>query len=169
MASLNRVYLIGNLTRDPEVRYLPSGVAVGDLRLAVTEKFKNKAGELQESTCFVDVVVWSRDAENAEKYLSKGSPMLVEGALQLDEWKTKEGENRSRLRVRAIRIQFLGAPRSGEARDGKGKAAPTAAPPAAAPTAAAPEEPPAMPAEESPGGPRVEGTAATQDDDNLPF
>jgi single-strand DNA-binding protein len=85
---------------------------VADLRLAVSEKFKNRQGELVEKPVFVDVVVWDRQAENCAKYLSKGSPVLVEGRLQLDEWTSKEGEKRSKLRVRANTVQFLGKPDS---------------------------------------------------------
>jgi single-strand DNA-binding protein len=99
---------MGNLTRNPELRYTPSGTAVSDLGLAVNESFKNKAGEVVEQTCFVDVVVWGRQAETASEYLHKGSPVFVEGRLQLDQWENKEGEKRSKLRVRADRIQFLG-------------------------------------------------------------
>ena len=113
MASYNRVLLMGNLTRNPEIRYTPSGTAVADLGLAVNESFKNKAGEMVEQTCFVDVVVWGRQAETASEYLHKGSPVFVEGRLQLDQWESKEGEKRSKLRVRADRVQFLGGPDKG--------------------------------------------------------
>src|SRR5476651_2233335 len=107
MASFNRVILMGNLTKDPEVRYIPSGTAVAELRLAVTERFNSKEGKPTETTCYVDIVVWARQAETCGEYLRKGSPILVEGRLQLDEWKSKEGEARSKLRVRADRVQFL--------------------------------------------------------------
>lgn len=123
MASYNKVILIGNLTRDPEVRYIPSGAAVADLSLAVNESFKSKTGEQVESTVFVDVIVWARQAETCGQYLSKGSPVLVEGRLQLDKWTTKEGENRSKLRVRADRVQFLSSPKNAEFKDGRGGAA----------------------------------------------
>jgi single-strand DNA-binding protein len=113
MASYNRVLLMGNLTRNPEIRYTPSGTAVADLGLAVNESFKNKSGETVERTCFVDVVVWSRQAETAAEYLHKGSPVFVEGRLQLDQWETQNGEKRSKLRVRADRVQFLGSPGKG--------------------------------------------------------
>jgi single-strand DNA-binding protein len=111
MAYVNRVMLIGNLTRDPEVRHIPSGTAVADLGLAVSDRYTNKAGEVVEKTCFVDIVVWDRQAENCAQYLKKGSPVFVEGQLQLDQWESKEGEKRSKLRVRAERVQFLGSPR----------------------------------------------------------
>ena len=111
MASFNKVVLVGNLTADVEKRHLPSGMAVVDMRLAVSEKYKNKQGETAESTVFVDVVVWDRQAENCAKYLGKGSPVLVEGRLQLDEWTNKDGDKRSKLRVRSNTVQFLGRPR----------------------------------------------------------
>lgn len=113
MASYNRVLLMGNLTRNPEIRYTPSGTAVADLGLAINENFKNKAGETVEQTCFVDVVVWGRQAETSSEYLQKGSPVFVEGRLQLDQWENQQGEKRSKMRVRADRVQFLGTPGKG--------------------------------------------------------
>jgi len=113
MGTMNRVFLMGNLTRDPAVRTTPGGIAVSDLGLAVNEKYRNKAGEVVESTCFTDVVVWGRQAETCGQYLMKGSPVMVEGRLQLDQWQTEAGEKRSRLRVRADRVQFLGKGRHG--------------------------------------------------------
>ena len=113
MASYNRVLLMGNLTRNPEIRYTPSGTAVADLGLAVNESFKNKAGETVEQACFVDVVVWGRQAETASEYLHKGSSVFVEGRLQLDQWENQQGEKRNKLRVRADRVQFLGSPSKG--------------------------------------------------------
>lgn len=115
MGDMNRVFLMGNLTRAPELRKTPTGIVVSDLGLAVNEKYRNKAGEMVESVCFADVVVWGRQAETCGQYLGKGSPIIVEGRLQLDQWKTDSGENRSRLRVRADRVQFLGKPRQGAA------------------------------------------------------
>ena len=149
MASYNRVLLMGNLTRNPEIRYTPSGAAVADLGLAVNESFKNKAGETVEQTCFVDVVVWGRQAETAAEYLHKGSPVFVEGRLQLDQWESQEGEKRSKLRVRADRVQFLGSP-------GKG-AEYAAAPDAAAPPAGNTPQPQAAP------------PAEVADDEDVPF
>lgn len=108
MADLNKVMLIGNLTRDPEVRHTPKGTAVGDLSMAINQNYKAQDGQLREEVCYVDVVAWGRQAETCKEYLTKGSPIFVEGRLQLDQWETKEGEKRSRLRVRAERIQFLG-------------------------------------------------------------
>lgn len=108
MGAMNRVFLMGNLTRDPEVRKTPTGLSVSDLGLAVSEKYRNKAGETVESVCFVDIVVWGRQAETCGQYLTKGAPFIVEGRLQLDQWQTDKGEKRSKLRVRADRVQFLG-------------------------------------------------------------
>lgn len=136
MASANIVVLCGNLTRDPEVRQIPSGMSVADLGLAINESYKNKSGELVETTCYVDVVVWGKTAENCGQYLRKGSAILVEGRLQLDQWE-KDGEKRSKLRVRADRIQFLGSPR----RDGD--AASGGAPARRPETTSSPKPPPA--------------------------
>ena len=113
MASLNKVFLAGNLTRDPEVRFTPSGMAVVDLSMAINRTYTS-GGEQKEETCFVSVVAWGRQAEMCGEYLSKGSPVLVEGMLQFDQWQTDSGEKRSRLRVRADRVQFLGRPRKAE-------------------------------------------------------
>lgn len=120
MASANFVLLMGNLTRDPEVRTIPSGTTVADLGMAVNESYKNKAGELVETTVFVDVVVWGRLAETCGQYLKKGSPVLVEGRLQLDQWTGQDGEKRSKLRVRADRVQFLSSGGGGGGRRGEG-------------------------------------------------
>ncbi len=114
MASYNRVIVIGNLTRDPELKRTPSGAAVCDLRLAVSESYRNKEGERIERPVFVDVVVWNQQAEICNQYLSKGSPVFVEGRLQYDEWKTPQGETRSKLRIVASRTQFIGAHQSHE-------------------------------------------------------
>lgn len=115
MRGFNRVVLMGNLTRDPELRQIPSGVAVADLGLAASEIYKNRDGEQVETTCFVDVEAWGRQAETCNEYLSKGSPVLVEGRLRFNRWETPEGQVRTKLRVRADRVQFLGRPRSAAA------------------------------------------------------
>jgi len=107
MASFNKVILMGRLTRDPELKQAASGVKVADLGLAVSEQWKDKNGEAQETTCFVDVVVWDKQAEICCQYLAKGRLILVEGRLQLDEWTNTQGEKRSKLRVRANRVQFM--------------------------------------------------------------
>lgn len=120
MASLNSVILAGNLTRDPELRAIPSGANVLEMGMAINDSYRNKAGETVESTCFVEVVVWGRQAETCAQYLRKGSPVLVEGRLQYDQWENKEGEKRSRLRVVAARVQFLSPPRRAEYGDAPG-------------------------------------------------
>ena len=107
MASFNRVVLLGNLTRKPEVRYLESGTAVVDVGLAVNERRKNQSGEWIEDTLFVDVTLWGRTAEVAGEYLTKGSPILVEGRLKLDTWES-DGQKRSKLKVVGERMQMLG-------------------------------------------------------------
>jgi single-strand DNA-binding protein len=116
MATLNRVFLIGNLTRDPEVRYLKSGQAVCELRLAISRRFKTTTGEEREESCFVNVVVWGRQGEACGQYLSKGSPLFVDGRLQYEEWE-KDGQKNNRLRVVADRTQFIGAPKRAEYSD----------------------------------------------------
>ena len=142
MASLNKVLLIGNLTQDPELRRIPSGTAVSTLRVALNESYQNKSGERVERSLFLDVDVWDRQAETCQQYLSKGSPVFIEGRLQMDTWDDKEtGQKRSRLMVRAELVQFLGGPR----RDGAVRDTP-ARDSAAMP--AAPEEPPAKSADE---------------------
>lgn len=108
MASLNRVFLIGNLTRDPELRYTPSGMAVSNLRLAVNHRFKDRSGELKQDTCFINIVVWDKQAETSNQYLQKGRSVLIEGRLQSRSWQDKEGKNRSVIEVRADRVVFLG-------------------------------------------------------------
>ena len=110
MPDMNRVFLVGNLTKDPELKRLDGGTAVAELRLATTRKFKRASGDTGEDTVFVSVTVWNRLAETASKYLSKGSPVLVEGRLKYDEW-DKDGERRSRISVVADRVQFLGRPK----------------------------------------------------------
>jgi single-strand DNA-binding protein len=107
MAYLNKVMLIGNLTRDPELRYIPNGTAVADFGMAINRDYTDKEGEKHSETCFVDVVAWRKQAEICEQFLTKGSLVYVEGRLQLDTWETAQGEKRSRHRVVAERIQFL--------------------------------------------------------------
>lgn len=115
MASLNKVFLIGNLTQDPELRRLPTGTAVATLRMAVNESFQTKGGERQERTLYVDVDVWDRQAETCQQYLQKGAPAFVEGRLQMDQWTDKEsGQTRSRMKIRAERVQFLNSRRDGQ-------------------------------------------------------
>ncbi len=107
MNSMNHVVLMGHLTRDPELRKVASGAAVSDLGLALNERYKDKDGEVVTRPTFVDVVAWGKQAEHCAQYLKKGAPVAVEGKLQFDQWETAEGEKRSKLRVRAWRVQFL--------------------------------------------------------------
>ena len=120
MASLNKVFLMGNLTRDPDLRTTPSGASVCEFGLAVNRRFTVNGNERDE-TCFVDITVWSKAAENCKRFLEKGSPVLVEGRLQLDQWDDREGGGkRSKLRVVAEQVQFLTSRRDG----GDGASAP---------------------------------------------
>ena len=107
MASYNRVLLVGNLTRDPELKYIPSGSAVSELGLAVNDRVK-KGDQWVDETTFVDVTLWGRTAEVANEYLTKGSPVLIEGRLKFDQWE-KDGQKRSKLRVVADKMQMLGS------------------------------------------------------------
>lgn len=111
MASYNRVVLVGNITRDIELRYTPGGTAVTDIGLAVNDRRKSANGEWVDETTFVDVTLWGRTAEVASEYLAKGSPILVEGRLKLETWES-DGQNRSKLKVVCDRMQMLGSPKS---------------------------------------------------------
>ena len=108
MANLNKVLLIGNLTKDPELRYTPQGTAVVNLRMAINRKFKSKTQELKEEVCFITAVAWDKQAETCNQYLHKGSSLFVEGRLQSRSWEDNAGQKRSVIEVRAERIQFLG-------------------------------------------------------------
>ncbi len=155
MANLNKVFLIGNLTRDPELRYIPSGTAVATFTVASGRAYTLASGEKREETCFVRVVSWSRQAELCGEYLSKGSPVFVEGRLQSRSWEAQDGQKRSTIEVVAQNIQFLSrggsrttdeASRPAEAEGSQ--AAPVAEPD---PAQAAPDNPPAAdPSEEVP-------------------
>ena len=108
-ANLNKVFLIGNVVRDPELRFIQSGTGVLDLRMALNRRAKNSDGTYRDEATFVEVTVWGKTAENCAEYLSKGSPVFVEGRLTLDQWEDKKtGEKRSKLRVTAESVQFLG-------------------------------------------------------------
>jgi single-strand DNA-binding protein len=119
MASFNRVVLVGNLTRDPELRYIPSGTAVSEIGLAVNDRVK-KNDQWVDETTFVDITLWGRTAEVANEYLSKGSSVLIEGRLKFDTWE-KDGQKRSKLRVIGEKMQMLGGREGGGgARGGAG-------------------------------------------------
>ena len=112
MASYNKVILMGNLTRDPEVKFLPNGTAVANFGLAVNESYTDRqTGEQRESVCFVDVEAWGRQAEVVGEYFTKGRPILVDGSLKYDSWEADDGTKRNRLRVRLQRFQFVGGRR----------------------------------------------------------
>ena len=152
MASFNKVILVGNLTRDPELRYTPKGTAIAKIGVSVNRVWTTETGEKKEEVTFVDVDVFGRTAENVGQYMRKGRPMLVEGRLKLDQWDDKQtGQKKSKLGVVAETVQFLGsAPGAGE---GAAPAAPRAQRPAA----------PAAPAAEP-----VEGDGPPESDD-VPF
>jgi single-strand DNA-binding protein len=147
MASFNKVILLGNLTRDPEVRYTPKGSAVCDLGIAINRQYTLDSGEKREEVTFVDVVLWSRLAEIAGEYLKKGRPIFIEGRLQLDTWDDKQsGQKRSKLRVIGETMQLLGG-----------------RPPGAGGGSEGGESRPSKPA------PPPKSGAAEPDDDEIPF
>jgi len=156
-ASLNRIILCGNLTADPELSYLPSGMAVVRMRLAVNERVKNQQDEWVDRPCYVDVSAFSRQAEACNEYLSKGSPVLLEGKLRYETWEAKDGSGkRSKHSVVADKVQFLST-RSGEAgSSGGGSSAPRPSTPSSANTSSK-VDPPNPP------------LAETGDDEEPPF
>ena len=133
MASFNKVVLLGNVTRDPELRYISSGTAVTDIGLAINDRRKTATGEWVEETTFVDVTLWGRTADIAGEYVTKGSPLLIEGRLKLDTWE-KDGKKNSKLRVVCNRMQLLGSkgdgPRGGGGGAGRARPAGRGGPPA---------------------------------------
>ena len=140
MANLNKVMLIGNLTRDPELRVTPKGTAICQFSLAVNRKFRDESGADREEVTYVDIEAWGKSGENIAKYCTKGRPLFVEGRLRLDQWEDKTTkEKRSRMKVVCDNFQFLGRGRSdgGAAggAGGEGGAAPRSAPKPAAPAA----------------------------------
>ena len=152
MASFNKVILLGNLTRDPEVRYTPKGTAVTDLGLAVNRTYTADNGEKREEVTFVDVTFWGRTAEVAGEYLKKGRPVFVEGRLQLDSWDDKtSGQKRSKLKVIGENMQMLGSPRGGGAGGGGD------------------EERSSAPRSSSKSAPPPKAAPSAPDDDEIPF
>ncbi len=152
MAGFNKVILVGNLTRDPELRYTPKGVAIAKLGLAVNRSWRTETGELKEEVTFIDIDAFSKSAETIAQYLKKGSPLLVEGRLRLDQWDDKQtGQKRSRLGVVLESFQFLG---SGQRTAEGGPAEAPRRPAAPAPTPAAEAAPQSAP----------EGPAGEEDD-----
>ena len=158
MASLNKVLLMGNLTRDPEVRYTPKGTAVGDLAIAINDSYKAQDGTIKETVTYVDIEVWGRQAETCKQYLTKGRPIFVEGQLRLDQWETPQGEKKRLLRVRADRVQFLGGggggggagSRSGGNYSGGGErsSSPSETAPSARPASTVSDERPPLPSDD---------------------
>ena len=116
LTAMNKVMVLGNLTRDPDVRKVPSGMLVGSFGLAINERFTTRKGEDRDEVCFVEIEVWGKQADACGKYLSKGAQAFVEGGLRYNQWEDRQtGQKRSRLSVRAERVQFLGAcPRENE-------------------------------------------------------
>lgn len=130
MADLNKVFLMGRLTHDPELRYTPNGSAVADLRLATSRVYNTKDGDRREEKLFIDVTVWNRQAENCCQYLKKGRPVHVEGYLKMDSWDDKStGEKRTKIKVEADRVQFLDGRRDDDGGGGPGREDDDFAPP----------------------------------------
>ena len=109
MAGYNRVILMGNLTRDPQLRYLPNNTAVCEFGIAANRRFRDRDGNQKEEVCFVDVTAWGRQAETINQYMGKGRPILVEGRLKFDQWTGQDGQRRSKLTVVAENFQFVGS------------------------------------------------------------
>ncbi len=120
MGNVNKVFLMGNLTRDPELRHIPSGTAVCALGLATNRRFKTREGEQKDETCFVDIDFWGRRGEIISEYFKKGDPIFIEGRLKLDQWETADGK-RSKMKVVGEDFQFVGGSR-GEGSGGGGSA-----------------------------------------------
>jgi single-strand DNA-binding protein len=143
MASFNKVILVGNLTRDPELRYTPKGMAIAKIGLAVNRNWTSESGEKKEEVTFVDVDIFGRTAENVAQYMKKGRPILIEGRLRLDQWDDKQtGQKRSKLGVVGETVQFLGSPTGGGGDGGSEAPRRPAAPSAPAPASAEPDMPP---------------------------
>jgi single-strand DNA-binding protein len=170
MASLNKVMLIGNLTRDPEIKYTPKGTAIADIGLAVNRNYTTESGEKREEVTFIDVTLWGRVAEIVGEYCKKGRPLFVEGRLQLDTWDDKQtGQKRSKLKVVGDNIQLLGG------REGGGGGAPGGGGPSGGGGGeygegrpAAPSRPPGRQAPAPPPRPPVDPDLDAPEDD-IPF
>ncbi len=157
MASLNKVMLIGNVTRDPEIKYTPKGSAVADLGLAINRTYTNQGGEKVEEVTYVDVELWGRLAEIAGEYAKKGRPVFIEGRLRIDSWEDKQsGQKRSKLKVVGEGLQLLGS-RTGGGTGGSGGAGGGDFEGDAPPPRSAPRPPAQRPPQAEPG------------DDDIPF
>ena len=168
MASFNKVILMGNLTRDPEIKTVPSGVKVCSFTLAVSNVWKDRDGNTQEKVCFVDINVWNRDttgrlADFCAQYLAKGRPALVEGKLEQHEWTSKTGEKRTKLCVRADTVKFLGTTRNQDAQAG---AAPFSGTTVPSPQSATFTVRPAVVPQPDPAAPP---TTSKDDNEEIPF
>ena len=161
MASLNKVLLMGNLTRDPEVRYTPKGTAVGDLSIAVNDSYKAQDGTIKETVTYIDIEVWGRQAETCKQYLTKGRPVFIEGQLRLDQWE-QEGVKKSKMKVRADRVQFLGGGQGGQGGGGQGGGYRSGG------SSGGGESAPARPAARPASAPADDRPPLT-DDDDIPF
>ncbi|MBN8711561.1 MAG: single-stranded DNA-binding protein [Verrucomicrobia bacterium 61-8] len=161
MASLNKVMLIGNVTRDPEIKYTPKGSAVADLGLAINRSYTNQGGEKVEETTYVDVELWGRLAEIAGEYAKKGRPIFIEGRLRIDSWEDKQsGQKRSRLKVVGEGLQLLGSGTRLGGQGGGGGEYEMDAPPT-------PQRRPAAPPPQRQGPPKPAPLDA--EDDDIPF
>ena len=129
MSNYNKVLLMGNLTRDPELKRTSSDMAVAQIGIAVNRRDKDKTGELKEETTFVDCEAWGKTAETMAKYLSKGRPVFIEGRLKLDQWQDKDGNNRSKLKIVIEKFEFVDS-RGGQSASSSTQEAVTTAPPA---------------------------------------
>ena len=150
MANLNRVLLMGNLTRDPELRYLPSNTPVVKIGLATNRRWRNQQGEQQEETTFVDCEAFGRQAEVINEYLQKGRPVFIEGRLRLDQWQDKDGGNRSRMKVVIENFQFIDSRGEGGqgGQGGSSRGGYQSRPPQQAPSGGPPMSDPHQPVEE---------------------
>ena len=172
MANLNKVFLIGNLTRDPELRYTPSGMANTEFGIAINRSWKAANGEKREEVCFVDCQAWARSAEVISEYCKKGRPIFVEGRLQLSSWEGKDGQKHSKMRVVVDNFQFLGGP-GGAGGPGGERRGPEDASSGAPVRRPAPERRPSPPSREPPSSsseePSGEPDANYKVDDDIPF
>ncbi len=155
--NLNKVLLAGRLTRDPQLRYTPNGTAVCDIGLAVNRVFTDASGQRREETCYVECVLWKRQAEVCAKHLRKGSPIFIEGRLTYESWEGSDGQRRSRLKVVGESFQFMDSPQDRRAAESGTAAAPVTPPGGGEPEEAFPE------ADVSPAEP------PTGADDEIPF
>ena len=174
MPNLNKVMLIGNLTRDPEVKFTPKGTAIAELGLAINRTWKNESGEKQEETTFVDVTLWGRQAEIAKEYLTKGRPVYIEGRLQLDSWDDKQtGQKRTKLKVTGEQMQLLGG-RDGASGGGGGYSGGSGASSSSSSDEydqrpSRPQQSRPAPAQGGGGKPRPAAPPPQDDDDDIPF